>query len=142
MPEHWDVTERIIGCCFNVINELGPGFLESVYEKSLLVALHDAHLKAESQVPVGVVFRGQCVGEFFADIMVEGTVIVELKAVKALTTEHKSQLINYLTATKTPVGLLVNFGGTVLEYRRLTPRERPKENPHADRQEGVEHLEG
>jgi len=119
MLEHGDITEKILGCCFEVINELGAGFLESVYEKALLAALHDSGLQAEGQVPLRVFFRGQCVGEFFADVFVENTVIVELKAVKALAPEHQAQLINYLKAAGKPVGLLVNFGNARLEYKRL-----------------------
>ena len=127
MLEHGEITEKVIGCCFEVINELGPGFLESVYQKSLLIALREAGLRAEEQAPLRVSFRGQCVGDFYADIVVEGTVIVELKAVTKLAPEHKAQLINYLNATGSPVGLLVNFGSADLEWRRLTPRNKEKQ---------------
>jgi GxxExxY protein len=120
MPlEHEDLTARILKACFDVSNELGAGFLESVYEKALLIALRQHGLQAEAQVPVPVKFRGESVGDFFADILVEGSVIVELKAVQALAPEHQAQLINYLKATGIKVGLLVNFGRPRLEYRRL-----------------------
>lgn len=124
MLEHGELTEKIIGCCFEVINELGPGFLETVYEKALGVTLRDKGLDAKEQVPLRVQFRGHCVGEFFADILVEDTVLVELKAVKALAPEHQAQLINYLKATQKQVGLLVNFGSARLEYKRLFWKEK------------------
>ena len=124
MLEHEDLTAKIIGCSFDVINELGAGFLESVYQKSLLIALREAGLRAEEQVPLRVFFRGQCVGEFFADILVEGKVIVELKAVKVLAPEHMAQVINYLNASRIAVGLLVNFGAAKLDYKRLHRREQ------------------
>ena len=96
---HEKVTETVIGCAFEVINELGAGFLESVYEKALLFALRQKGLSAVSQHPVRVLFRGECVGDFFVDIFVEEKVIVELKAVKVIAPEHQAQIINYLNAT-------------------------------------------
>ena len=116
---HEELTEQIIGACFEVMNELGGGFLESVYEKALLVALRDRGLDAESQVPLSVLFRGEKVGEFFADIVIGEKVIVELKAARVLAPEHQAQIINYLKATGIDVGLLVNFGPTKMEYRRF-----------------------
>lgn len=101
-------------------NELGAGFLESVYEKALLLVLRQKGLSALSQRPVKVMFRGECVGDFYADIFVEEKVIVELKAVKAIAPEHQAQLINYLNATGIEVGLLINFGAPKLEYKRFT----------------------
>jgi GxxExxY protein len=121
-----DLTARILEACFDVINELGAGFLESVYEKALLVALRQKGIEAKAQVPLCVKFRGELVGEFFADILVEDKVILELKAVKALASEHQAQLINYLNATGIEVGLLVNFGNPKLEYRRLHNRRLHK----------------
>ena len=120
---HQAITERILACCFEVARELGSGFLESVYEKALAMALSDAGLKVECQHPVRVLFRGRCVGEFAADLLVEDSVIVELKAVRALAPEHFAQTINYLNATGVDVGLLVNFGTPKLEYRRLHRRD-------------------
>ena len=116
---HKEITERIIEACYEVANELGAGFLESVYEKALLVALREKGIDAASQVPMAVSFRGQNVGEFFADIIVESKVVVEVKAVKRLLPEHSAQVINYLKATGMEVGLLVNFGGPKVEIRRL-----------------------
>ncbi len=115
-----ELTGKIIGCGFEVSNELGVGFLESVYEKSMLVALAGAGLKARSQEPIEVYFRRRPVGEFFADIVVEEKVIVELKAVRTLISVHEAQVINYLKATGMEVGLLMNFGNPKLEYRRYT----------------------
>jgi GxxExxY protein len=114
-----DVTEKIIGVCFEVINELGSGFLESVYQKALVLALMQAGLMVQAQVPLKVVFRGHVVGEFIADIIVEGQVVLELKSGKALNAEHEAQLLNYLKATGMKVGLLLNFGRPKLEWKRL-----------------------
>jgi GxxExxY protein len=115
---HAEVTEAVIGCAFEVIKELGPGFLESVYEKALLVALLQNGLSAVAQHPLKVTFRGENVGEFFADILVEQKVLIELKVIKALAPEHQAQLINYLHASGIEVGLLINFGNARLEIKR------------------------
>ncbi len=114
-----EITEKILGACFDVMNELGAGFLESVYEKALLIALHEKGLKARSQVPIPVKFRNSLVGEFFADLLVQDKVIVELKATRKIAPEHLAQVINYLRATGIQTGLLVNFGNQRVEYRRL-----------------------
>ena len=118
--KHEQITKSVIGCAFEVINELGAGFLESVYEKALLLVLRQKGLSAISQYPVKVMFRGECVGDFCADIFVEEKVIVELKAIKAIAPEHQAQIINYLNATGVEVGLLINFGNPKLEYKRFT----------------------
>ena len=114
-----DITEQVLGACFEVSNELGVGFLESVYEKALLISLRNKGLKAVNQVPVKVFYRDQCVGDFFADIVVEDELIIELKVVKSLLPEHLAQGINYLKATGLSTALLVNFGNRRVEYRRL-----------------------
>ena len=114
------ITKSVIGCAFEVINELGAGFLESVYEEALLLALRQKGLSAKSQYPVKVMFRGECVGDFYVDIFVEDKVIIELKAVKTILPEHQAQIINYLNATGIEVGLLINFGNSKLEYKRFT----------------------
>ena len=116
---HEELTSKILEACFEVINELGAGFLESVYENALLVALTHKNIQTESQVPLCVEFRGQEIGRFCADILVEGKVLLELKAVKQLLPEHQAQVINYLHATGIDVGLLINFGNPKLEYKRL-----------------------
>ncbi len=114
-----ELTEKVIGVCFEVSNELGSGFLESVYEKAMLIALHDKGLKASCQVPIQVHFRERVVGDFYTDILVEDQVLIELKAVKALAPEHVAQVLNYLRACEIPVGLLVNFGNPKLGIRRF-----------------------
>ena len=119
---HESITKIVIGCAFEVINELGAGFVESVYEKALLLALRQRGLAAASQHPIKVMFRGECVGEFYADIFVEGKVIVELKAAKVIAPEHQAQIINYLNATGIEVGLLNNLGTSRLDYKRYTRR--------------------
>lgn len=90
-----------------------------MYERSLLLALREKGLSAESQVPLKVMFRGAVVGDFFADIVVEGNVIIELKTTRALLPEYQAQVINYLKATGVDIALLVNFGNPKLELRRL-----------------------
>ena len=117
---HEKLTRSIIGCAFEVINELGSGFLESVYEKAMMIALSDAGLSVQSQKPVKVLFRGKPVGDYYADLLVEEKVVVELKVVKALVPEHSAQTINYLNATGIQVGLLINFGRPTLEFKRFT----------------------
>ena len=114
-----ELTRKVLSACFEVSNELGCGFLETVYEKALLIALADAGLKAQSQVPLNVFFRKQTVGEFYADIIVEDVVLIELKAVKALVPDHLAQVLNYIKATGIEVAFLVNFGQPKLEYRRF-----------------------
>lgn len=115
-----DLTRSIIGCAFSVSNELGSGFLESVYEKAMMVALNAQGIAVRAQAPINVYFCEEVVGVFYADLLVENEVIVELKAVKALAAEHQAQVINYLQGTGIEVGLLLNFGRPRLEYRRLT----------------------
>jgi GxxExxY protein len=112
------LTGTIIGCSFEVLNELGSGFLESVYEKSLLIALQQKGLEAEAQKPLKVDFRGHVVGDFFADLIVENQVLV--KAIRKLAPQHEAQVINYLKATGLEIGLLLNFGNPLLQYKRLT----------------------
>ena len=125
---HSDLTRIIIGCAFDVLNELGPGFLESVYEKAMAIAVSEAGLRVRTQAPIEVLFRGQVVGEFYADLLIDDKVIVELKAVPSpLAPIHEAQLINYLNATGVPVGLLMNFGQPKLQYRRLTRREHSRD---------------
>lgn len=114
-----ELTEKIIGVCLEISNEVGAGFLESVYQKATLLALQQDGLDARAQVPLEVCFRGSVVGEFFADILVEGRVILELKASRSLLPEHEAQLMNYLRATGIRVGLLINFGKPRMEWRRI-----------------------
>ncbi len=107
---HSRVTEKILGAFFDVYNELGFGFLESVYVESLAIDLRAQGLQVDREMSVPVWFRNQLVGTFRADLVVERVVIVELKAARALDPSHEAQLLNYLRATEIEVGLLLNFG--------------------------------
>ncbi|NTW59979.1 MAG: GxxExxY protein [Nitrospirae bacterium] len=113
------LTEKIIGICFEVLNELGSGFLESVYQRAVAITLLQAGLKVQEQVPLKVSFRGRVVGEFYADVVVEDQVVLEMKSVKSLAAEHEAQLLNYLKATGMKVGLLLNFNRSKFEWKRL-----------------------
>ena len=117
-----DITNKTLAACFEVSKELGAGFLESVYHNALVFALRERGLNLEREYPLAVSFHGQIVGQFYADILVEGKVILEVKTVSELTNVHKAQVINYLKATGIEVGLLVNFGNSKLEYRRFNNR--------------------
>ncbi|MBI2470026.1 MAG: GxxExxY protein [Planctomycetes bacterium] len=116
--EYKDLTEKIIGCAFRIYNKMGYGFLESVYEKCMLIELHKAGLNAETQKPITVYYEGETVGEFVADIIVNDTIIVELKSVRKIVEVHEVQLVNYLVATGMSVGLLINFGEEHVEIKR------------------------
>jgi len=116
--EFKELTEKIIGCAYRVYNQMGFGFLESVYEKCLMIELIKIGLDAKSQQSITVYYHGQVVGEFVADIIVNNLIIVELKAVNSLVRNHEVQLVNYLNGTGKPVGLLINFGPQKLEIKR------------------------
>jgi len=107
---HAKITERVLSVYFEVYNELGGGFLESVYQQALRIALLQVGLQVLSEVAVPVYFRGQLVGTFRADLVVDGCVLLELKAVTGLDKEHDGQIVHYLRATDYEVGLLLNFG--------------------------------
>jgi GxxExxY protein len=126
--EHEKLTQQIIGCAMQVHFTLGPGFLESVYEKALSHELNKAGLRTECQKPIEVTYDGIVVGDFSADIFVEGAVIVENKAVQVLHPLNEVQLVNYLTATRVDVGLLLNFGSQRLQFKRKhrTYRSHPE----------------
>ena len=113
------ITERVLGCAYKVSTTLGSGFLEKVYENALAHELSRQGLKAQQQAPIKVLYDGAVVGEYVADIVVDGSVLVELKAVKALDEVHKAQCINYLKATGLTVCLLLNFGIPSLEVKRI-----------------------
>jgi len=120
------LTERVIGCAMKVHATLGPGFLESVYENALAHELRKAGLAVGLRAPVAVLYDGVSVGDFVADMLVEGRVLVENKAVQALAAAHEVQLVNYLSATGLEVGLLLNFGASSLQYKRKHRLYRPK----------------
>jgi GxxExxY protein len=115
--KHTDLTEKIIQAFFTVYNTLGYGFSEKVYENSLALELVKLGLQVEPQKKIAVYYDSQVVGEYFADIVVNGVVIVELKATRQLLDEHEAQLLNYLKATVIEVGLLLNFGPKA-EFKR------------------------
>ena len=112
------LTEQIIGCAFEVHKILGSGFLEKVYENALVEELKSRGLKTESQKPITVSYKDKIVGEYCADIMVEDSVILELKALEKINDIHELQLKNYLKATGVQLGLLINFGKTVEMKRK------------------------
>ena len=116
--EYEKVTETIIGCAYRVYNKMGFGFLESVYEKCLLIEMRKAGLDTETQKPITVYYDGEVVGEFVADMMVNDAVIIELKSVRRIIKAHEIQLVNYLVATGKPVGLILNFGERKVEIKR------------------------
>ena len=116
--EYEKVTETIIGCAYRVYNKMGFGFLESVYEKCLLIELRKADLDTETQKPITVYYEGEVVGEFVADMLVNDAVIIELKSVRRIIKAHEVQLVNYLVATGKPVGLILNFGERKVEIKR------------------------
>jgi len=116
---HRDITNKIIKAFYNVYNSLGYGFLEKVYENAMMIELRKMDLQVQKQVPIKVYYEEQLVGQYYADIMVEETIIVELKAAEGLCEEHEFQLINYLKATELEIGLLINFGKTPQFKRKI-----------------------
>jgi GxxExxY protein len=118
MPKHTELTEKIIGCAYKVYNTMGFGYLESVYEKCMLIELKKVGINAEFQVPINVFYDKQAVGNFIVDILVEGVVIVELKSVQKIIRAHEVQLVNYLMATGKDVGLILNFSEKKVEIKR------------------------
>ena len=117
--QHTELTDQIIKAFYKVFNTLGYGFSEKVYENAMLIALRKVGLTAVSQTPVKVFYEEELVGDYFADIIVNHTVIVELKAAEWLREEHEAQLLNYLRATDKEVGLLLNFGKTPQIKRKI-----------------------
>ena len=115
------LTERVIGAGFEVFNTLGQGFVESVYQNALVHELRSRNLDVGLEVPFGISYKGSSVGTYFADIVVEDQVIVELKVAEAIGQPHIKQVVNYLRASRMPVGLLLNFGTPSLTVRRVLP---------------------
>ena len=116
--ESYDLSGQIIGLAMQVHSTLGPGFLESVYQNALIWELRKSGFRSETQKPISVHYDGQIVGAFAADLLVNDSVIVELKAIQALAKPHEVQLVNYLTSTGVNEGLLLNFGAERLEFRK------------------------
>ena len=126
--KHGSLTDQILRVFYDVYNELGHGFLESVYHRSLVLALETAGLKVCSRVAIPVWFRGQQVGHFEADVLVENCVLLELKAARTLDASHRAQVMNYLRATEIEVGLLLNFGEKP-EFKRVVFDNLKKQRP-------------
>ena len=123
--KHKDITDKILHAFFKVLYpQLGYGFLEKVYENAMIIALTAMGLKVQRQVKIDVYFQGQIVGEYFADLLVENVVIVELNATSRLLLEHEAQLLNYLRATPYEVGLLLNFGSKPTFIRKAYDNDR------------------
>ncbi len=120
MAQEYDLAGRVIGCAMQMHRVLGPGFLEIVYSNALGVELTKAGIAHAKEAQIKVIYSGVEVGNYFADLMVEDQLIVELKAVEKLAVAHEVQLVNYLTATGIDIGLLLNFGGIDLDYKRRT----------------------
>jgi GxxExxY protein len=127
--EDGELTEKIIGCTMKVHSTLGPGFLESIYQKALVHELKKAGLKVECEKGIKVEYDGVAVGDFSADVLVEDSVVLELKANQAHVPANEVQLVNYLTATGIELGLIINFGAKRLEFKRKTRTYRPKTLP-------------
>ena len=123
---HSDITGLIIKAFYKVYNTLGFGFLEKVYENSMMIELNKLGLSAKKQVPIKVNYDNQIVGDYFADIIVNNVVIIELKAAKTLIEAHEAQLVNYLRATEIEVGLLLNFGKEPQITKRVLTKEYKK----------------
>lgn len=116
---HVELTEKIIGVYYDVYNEVGHGFLETVYRNAMQIGLTEAGLLVQREVPVPVWFRGQEVGTYRADLLVANSVLLELKAVAAFDRSHEAQLLHYLRATEIEVGLVFNFGAAKPQFRRI-----------------------
>jgi GxxExxY protein len=116
---HADITDKIIGCAYKVYHILGAGFLEKIYENALLIELHQIGLNVVQQHPIKVNYKGNIIGDYYADLLVENRVIIELKAVSELSKVNETQLVNYLKATGVEVGLLINFGEDISIKRKV-----------------------
>jgi len=120
---YFELTGSILNCCFEVMRELGSGFLERVYKNALLIAMKQKGLQVEVEKSFEVMFRGKVIGRYSADLVVGQTIIVELKCCESLICEHQAQLFNYLKVSQLSVGLLVNFRHRKLEWKRLQSNE-------------------
>lgn len=113
------LTEKVLGAVFEVSNTLGAGFLEKVYERALLIELHARGVRASAQASFAVAYKGHSVGEYFADILVEDSLVIELKCVDHLANEHLAQCLNYLKASGKSLCLLINFQRPKVEWKRI-----------------------
>jgi len=126
VPEAYDLCGQVIGLAMKVHSTPGPGFLESVYQNALIWELRKSGLKSEAEKPVSVQYDGQIVGAFAADLLVNDSVIVEIKAIQALAKAHEIQLVNYLTATGLDEGLFLNFGAERLQFKKKFRSAKPE----------------
>jgi GxxExxY protein len=118
MKRDYDLAGKVIGAAMEVHRCLGPGFVESVYENALTIELASSKIVTERQKPIEVSYKEQCVGNFVADLVINQTLIVELKAVQTILPIHEVQLVNYLTATGLDEGVLLNFGSESLQFKK------------------------
>ncbi len=116
---HKDLSYKIVGLAMQIHSELGFGFLEKVYENSMMVLFRRENIMAKQQAPISVSFEGEIVGDYYADILIEDKIILELKAIEKITDAHKAQAINYLKATGLKLASIINFGKQRLEYERI-----------------------
>ena len=116
--EYEDITQETIGSAYQVHNQLGFGFLESVYKKAMIIELTKKNLKVEHEKPLKVYYDNQVVGEFYVDLFIEDEIIVELKSVRGLMKEHEVQLVNYLNVLNKEIGLLINFCESGVQVKR------------------------
>ena len=114
-----ELTNKIIGSAYRVFKELGAGFLEKVYENAMIIELEEQGLQVQQQYPLKVYYKKQVIGDYYADLVVENKVLIELKAVTELGRAHEVQLVNYLKATGIKVGLLINFGEQLKVKRKV-----------------------
>jgi GxxExxY protein len=121
--KHSELTRRVIKAYYHVYNELGHGFLEKVYERAMMIELPRQGLKCEQQKSIKVFYEGIEVGDYYADIVVEDCIIVELKAVEKIAPEHEVQIVNYLKATAFEVGLILNFGPKAQFKRKVFSKD-------------------
>jgi GxxExxY protein len=128
--EHANLTEKIIGCAMTVHRTLGPGFLESVYQNAMVHELRKSGLELEAEKKIQVTYDGVVVGDFCVDLLIQKQILIENKAVQALAHAHEVQLVNYLTATRIDIGVLLNFGSEKLEFKRKSRIYRPKAPPN------------
>ena len=126
--KHEELTHKIIGCAYTVFNKLGFGFLESVYQKAMIIELGKSDLNVEAEKSLKVYYDNQIAGDFYADLYINKAVVVELKSVQNLNKDHEVQLVNYLNAIEKEIGLLINFGPSGVEvkrkYRKVTGQDQ------------------
>jgi GxxExxY protein len=123
---HSEITRLIIGALYEVHSELGGGFLERVYANALAIVLRAADLRVDREVPYEILFRGEVIGRYVADMVVDSTVVVEVKAAEHIERSHRAQLVNYLRASDLPVGLVLNFGASAQFKRMVNSTRRPR----------------